>query len=71
MGWSSNSLSLNNLDFDYIKLDGITNQSESNSFSLTPKHSIESICGIGLVSKSSRYGGAFAHRDLAFELALS
>jgi hypothetical protein len=41
----------------------------SNSFSLTPKRWIDSTNAIGIVSKTGRYGGTFAHRDIAFEFA--
>ena len=41
----------------------------SNSFSLTPKKWIESTNAIGIISKTGRYGGAFAHKDIAFEFA--
>jgi hypothetical protein len=60
---------LNNLNFNSIEFDGIKNLSGSNSFSLTPKRWIESTNAIGLVSKTGRYGGTFAHKDIAFEFA--
>lgn len=60
---------LNNPDFNSIEFDGIKNLAGSNSFSMTPKRWIESTNAIGLVSKSGRYGGTFAHRDIAFEFA--
>ncbi|NCN06738.1 MAG: KilA-N domain-containing protein [Candidatus Pacebacteria bacterium] len=42
----------------------------SNSFSLTPKRWIEVVGAIGMINKSGRYGGgAFAHKDIAFEFA--
>jgi len=59
----------NNPDFNSIEFDGIKNMSGSNSFSLTPKRWIESTNAIGVVSKTGRYGGTFAHRDIAFEFA--
>jgi hypothetical protein len=59
----------NNPDFNSIEFDGIKNLSGSNSFSLTPKRWIESTNAIGIVSKTGRYGGTFAHRDIAFEFA--
>ena len=40
-----------------------------NSFSLTPQKWIETTGALGMVSKSGRYGGTFAHRDIAFEFA--
>jgi hypothetical protein len=60
---------LNNLNFNSIEFDGIKNVSGSNSFSLTPKRWIETTNAIGIVSKTGRYGGTFAHKDIAFEFA--
>jgi hypothetical protein len=59
----------NNPNFNSIEFDGIKNMSGSNSFSLTPKRWIETTNAIGIVSKTGRYGGTFAHKDIAFEFA--
>jgi hypothetical protein len=59
----------NNPDFNPIEFDGIKNLAGSNSFALTPKRWIETTRSIGIVSKTGRYGGTFAHRDIAFEFA--
>ncbi len=59
----------NNPFFNSIEFDGIKNLSGSNSFSITPKRWIESTNAIGIVSKTGRYGGTFAHKDIAFEFA--
>src|SRR5690554_2061279 len=59
----------NNPDFNSIEFDGIKNMAGSNSFSLTPKRWIEETNAIGIVSKTGRYGGTFAHKDIAFEFA--
>jgi hypothetical protein len=59
----------NNPNFNSIEFDGIKNMSGSNSFSLTPKRWIEATNAIGIVSKTGRYGGTFAHKDIAFEFA--
>ena len=59
----------NNPDFNSIEFDGIKNLAGSNSFSLTPKRWIETTNAIGIVSKTGRYGGTFAHKDIAFEFA--
>jgi len=40
-----------------------------NSFVLTAKRWIEATRAVGLISKAGRYGGTFAHRDIAFEFA--
>ena len=54
----------NNPLFNSIEFDGIKNMSGANSFSLTPKRWIDATNAIGIVSKTGRYGGAFAHRDI-------
>ncbi|MBP7167949.1 MAG: KilA-N domain-containing protein [Bacteroidia bacterium] len=59
----------NNPDFNSIEFDGIKNLAGSNSFSLTPKRWIEVTNARGIISKPGRYGGTFAHRDIAFEFA--
>ncbi|HSH51152.1 MAG TPA: KilA-N domain-containing protein [Bacteroidales bacterium] len=58
-----------NPDFNSIEFDGIKNMAGSNSFSLTPKRWIETTNAKGIVSKTGRYGGTFAHKDIAFEFA--
>lgn len=44
-------------------------QAGLNSFTLTPKQWIERTNARGIISKAGRYGGTFAHRDIAFEFA--
>lgn len=61
--------SLNNAAFKPIEFDGFRNQAGLNSFTLTAKQWIEKTGAIGLVSKQGRYGGTFAHKDIAFEFA--
>ena len=60
---------LNNPDFKPIEFDGFKKQAGLNSFILTAKQWIEKTNAIGLISKSGRYGGTFAHKDIAFEFA--
>jgi hypothetical protein len=60
---------LNNPDFNPIEFDGIKKQAGLNSFILTAKRWIESTKAIGIVSTSGRYGGTYAHKDIAFEFA--
>lgn len=60
---------LNNPSFNSIEFDGFKDLAGSNSFSLTPKRWIESTNAIGIISKTGRYGGTFAHKDIAFEFA--
>jgi hypothetical protein len=60
---------LHNPDFKRIEFDAFRNESGLNSFALTPQKWIAATNSIGLVSKSGRYGGTFAHHDIAFEFA--
>ena len=60
---------LNNPSFNSIEFDGFKNLAGSNSFSLTPKRWIEATNAVGIISKTGRYGGTFAHKDIAFEFA--
>ena len=60
---------LHNSDFNSIEFDGFKNEAGSNSFSLTPKRWITSTNAIGIISKAGRYGGTYAHQDIAFEFA--
>lgn len=60
---------LNNPDFKPIEFDGFRKQAGLNSFVLTAKQWISQTGAIGLVSKSGRYGGTYAHKDIAFEFA--
>jgi hypothetical protein len=61
--------SLNNADFKPLEFEGFRNRAGLNSFVLTPRQWIDNTAATGIVSKSGRYGGTFAHRDIAFEFA--
>jgi hypothetical protein len=58
-----------NPNFKPLEFEGFRKQAGLNSFVLTPKKWIETTAAIGLFSKSGRYGGTFAHKDIAFEFA--
>ncbi len=60
---------LNNADFNPLEFEGIRNKAGLNSFVLTPKQWIDATHAIGLVSSAGRYGGTYAHKDIAFEFA--
>ena len=60
---------LNNADFKPLEFEGFRNRAGLNSFVLTPRQWIDATHAIGLVSKSGRYGGTYAHKDIAFEFA--
>jgi hypothetical protein len=60
---------LNNPGFNPVEFDGIKMQTGLNSFVLTPKQWIEKTGAVGITSSAGRYGGTFAHKDIAFEFA--
>ena len=60
---------LNNPSFNPVEFDGIRMQAGLNSFVLTPKQWIQKTGAVGLTSSAGRYGGTFAHKDIAFEFA--
>lgn len=61
--------SLNNANFNSVEFDRIKSEAGYNSFTLSPKKWISLTNAIGIISKSGRYGGAFAYSDIAFEFA--
>ena len=60
---------LNNPDFNSIEFDGIKNQAGSNRFVMSAKQWIEATAAIGITARAGRYGGTYAHTDIAFEFA--
>ncbi len=60
---------LNNPDFNVTEFGNIKNKSGENSFVLTAQDWVEKTNAIGLISKTGRYGGTYAHRDIAFKFA--
>ncbi len=58
---------LNNPGFNSPEFEGIKNEAGRNSFYLSTKKWIEATHAIGLLAKAGRYGGTFAHKDIAFE----
>ncbi|WP_455087795.1 KilA-N domain-containing protein [Parvimonas micra] len=61
--------SMNNINFKPIEFDRFKNEAGSNAFTLSPQKWIEKTNAIGIVCKSGRYGGTFAHSDIAMEFA--
>lgn len=61
--------SLHNPDFKQVEFDGFRNQAGLNAFTMSPSKWINGVNAIGIVSKAGRYGGTFAHSDIAFEFA--
>lgn len=60
---------LNNPTFNPVEFDGFKKIAGLNSFTLTPKQWIEKTKAVGIISKAGRYGGTYAHKDIAFEFA--
>jgi len=60
---------LNNPGFKLVEFDQFRNEAGYNHFVLSPKKWIEITNAIGLKSKSGKYGGTYAHKDIAFEFA--
>ncbi len=61
--------SLHNPDFKPIEFDGFRNEAGSNAFTMSPTKWIEGVNAKGIISKAGRYGGTFAHSDIAMEFA--
>ena len=60
---------INNSNFNPVEFDGFRKLAGLNSFILTAKQWIEKTGAIGIISKPGRYGGTYAHKDIAFEFA--
>jgi hypothetical protein len=60
---------IHNPNFKPVEFDGFRKEAGLNSFVLSPKRWADSTAAIGIISKSGRYGGTFAHKDIAFEFA--
>lgn len=60
---------LYNPDFNRVEFDAFRTQAGLNSFVMTPQKWIEATRSIGIVSKAGRYGGTYAHKEIAFEFA--
>lgn len=58
---------LNNPAFNSLEFEGIGNEAGRNSFFLSVKRWVASTGAIGVYASAGRYGGTYAHRDIAFE----
>lgn len=61
--------SLHNPNFKPVEFDGFRKQAGANAFTMSPTKWIDGVNAIGIVSKAGRYGGTYAHSDIAFEFA--
>jgi hypothetical protein len=60
---------LYNPNFKPLEFEGFKNEAGANAFTLSPQKWIESTNAVGIISKAGRYGGTFAHKDIAFKFA--
>lgn len=60
---------LHNPDFKPLEFEGFKKQAGANAFTMSPKKWIEATDAIGIVSKAGRYGGTYAHSDIAMSFA--
>lgn len=59
--------SMNNPDFKGVEFDTFRKEAGLNNFTLTPRKWVEATNAKGIISKSGRTGGTYAHKDIAFE----
>ena len=59
-----------NPNFNCAEFDIIKSQAGLNRFRLSAKEWTEKTNAIGIISKAGRYGGTYAHKDIAFEFAM-
>ena len=60
---------LHNPDFKHLEFEGFRKQAGANAFTMSPKKWIEATDAVGIVSKAGRYGGTYAHSDIAMSFA--
>lgn len=60
---------INNPNFKLVEFDQFKQEAGTNTFVLPPQKWIAATNAIGIISKSGRYGGTYAHSDIAFEFA--
>ena len=60
---------LHNPDFKQVEFDLFRREAGLNAFTMSPTKWIEGVNAIGLVTRAGRYGGTFAHSDIALEFA--
>ena len=61
---------LYNPNFNCTEFGIIKNAAGSNSFVLSVKHWIECTNAVGIVAKAGRYGGTYAHKDIAYHFGM-
>ncbi len=61
---------VHNPDFNYGGFAIIRSQAGLNNYKLSVKEWVAQTKAIGLVAKAGRYGGTYAHKDIAFEFGM-
>jgi len=61
---------VHNPNFNSVEFDIIKSQAGLNNYRLSAKEWMEKTGAIGIISRAGRYGGTFAHKDIAFEFAM-
>ncbi len=61
--------SLYNPNFKPLEFEGFKKEAGLNAFTLSPTKWISATNAIGILSQSGRYGGTYAHKDIAFKFA--
>ena len=61
--------SLYNPNFKPLEFEGFKKEAGLNAFTLSPTKWTNTTNAIGIISKSGRYGGTYAHKDIAFKFA--
>ena len=62
--------SVYNPDFNFEEFSKITSRSGLNNFKISVKEFVERTNAISITAKAGRYGGTYAHKDIAFEFAM-
>ena len=60
---------LHNPNFKPLEFEGFKKQAGANAFTMSPKKWIDATDAIGIISKAGRYGGTYAHSDIAMSFA--
>lgn len=55
--------------FNPTEFEGFKKNAGLNAFTLSPQKWINATNAIGIISKAGRYGGTYAHKDIAFKFA--
>lgn len=60
---------LHNSNFNRVQFEAVKNEAGLNRFVMTPTKWITQMSAIGIISKAGRYGGTYAHSDIAMSFA--